>query len=284
MPSYRFCRPDDIPYLVRAVNECFDVHFPTQEPMTLERFRWEMKAFDLWPSNSMVASSGQGPIAVMIGTKRAEEVSILRLGVHPDHQRQEHGLHLLTSLSQKLAVLGPERLIMEVPRSIPGLRAFARAASYREEGALTTFVRPAGGVEPVPEDWMIPVTVDELLEQDLLAEEPGSCWQCSWRTLKNRADELQGLAWVSPERLEAFVLFSPPEEAPEIEILAMGGSAGERQEFFLGLLLRSLVNRFPLPSRVSRLPVGDPSEGLLRSLGFEAISIYDRFAARATPA
>lgn len=284
MPSYRFCRPDDIPYLVRAVNECFDVHFPSRPAMTLERFRWEMKSFDLWPSNSMVASSGQGPIAVMIGTKRTDQVSILRLGVHPDHQRQEHGLHLLTSLSQKLAVLGPERLVMEVPRSIPGLRSFARAASYREEAVLTTYVRPAAAVEPVPEDWMVPVTVAELVEQDLLAESPGSCWQRSRQTLKNRADELQGLAWVSPERLEAFVLFSAPEEAPEIEVLAWGGAPGERQEFFLGLLLRSLASRFHLPMKVSRVSVGDPKEGLLRSLGFEAVSIYDRFAARATPA
>lgn len=252
--------------------------------MTLERFRWEMKVFDLWPSNSMVASSGKGPIAVMIGTKRAQEVLILRVGVHPEHQRQEHGLHLLTSLSQKLAVLGPERLVMEVPRSIPGLDAFARAAGYREEASFTTFLRPSGAADPVPEEWILPVTVTELLEQDLLSEKPDHCWQRSLLTLKNRGDELEGLAWVSPERLEAFILFSPPEDGSEIEILAMDGPSGERREFFLGLLLRSLVGRYAVPLKVPRLVAGDPAEGLLRSLGFEAVSFHDRFAARATPA
>ena len=59
MPSYRFCRPDDIPYLVRAVNECWDVHFPEAPRMTVDRYREEMRTLDVWPSNSLVASTDQ---------------------------------------------------------------------------------------------------------------------------------------------------------------------------------------------------------------------------------
>ena len=137
MSSYRFCRPDDIEYLVRAVHECWDVHFPDAEPMTVERFRDEMKFLDVWPSNCLVASTDGGPVAVLIGTKRTFEVAVLRLGVHPGHQRQGHGLHLLTSLSQKLAVLGPERLVAEVPRSRPGAVELFAAAGYVREATFT---------------------------------------------------------------------------------------------------------------------------------------------------
>lgn len=284
MPSYRFCRPDDIPYLVRALNECYDVHFPAAEPMTLERFRWEMKTYDLWPSNSMIASSGHGPIAVMIGTKRAHEVLLLRIGVHPDHLRQEHGLHLLTSLSQKLAVLGPERLVMEVPRAIPGLDSFARAAGYAREISLTTFVRAPGDVEPVPEEWIFPVSLEELVESDLLPEDRDLCWQRSHQTLKNRKEELTGLAWITPERLEAFVLFAPSADAQGVDVLAMGGPRGERQETFLAFLLRCLASRTEGPVQVPRLASGAREEDCLESLGFERKLIHDRFVATATPA
>ena len=79
MPSYRFCRPDDIPLLVRAVEECFRPHFAAggaragaappgfAHAMTLERFRREMKEVDLWPSSCLVALAGDDPLAVLTG-------------------------------------------------------------------------------------------------------------------------------------------------------------------------------------------------------------------------
>ncbi|HEX6201845.1 MAG TPA: GNAT family N-acetyltransferase, partial [Thermoanaerobaculia bacterium] len=116
MPSYRFCRPDDIPLLVHAVETCYRPHDPAEPPWSPDSFRRGMREIDLWPSNSMVALDTAGePLAVMIGTKRPDAVAVHRLGVRPDHLRQGHGLHLLTSLSQKLAVLGPDRLVAEVP-------------------------------------------------------------------------------------------------------------------------------------------------------------------------
>jgi ribosomal protein S18 acetylase RimI-like enzyme len=129
VPSYRFCRPDDIPLLVHAVETCYRVHDPEEPGWSAESFRRGMREIDLWPSNSMVALDTDGePVAVMIGTKRADEVAVHRLGVRPDHLRRGHGVHLLTSLSQKLAVLGPERLVAEVPEDRPAaLACFAVA-------------------------------------------------------------------------------------------------------------------------------------------------------------
>ncbi len=133
MPSYRFCRPDDIPFLVRAVNECWAPHFPGTPPLTVEGFRREMKELDLWPSSSMVAADDETPVAVLTGTKREEETLISRIGVRPGETRKGHGGHLVTSLSQKLAVLGPPRLVAEVPGDLPDALRFFEGLGWRRE-------------------------------------------------------------------------------------------------------------------------------------------------------
>jgi ribosomal protein S18 acetylase RimI-like enzyme len=132
--AYRFCRPDDIPLLVAAVNRCFDVHFHGTAPLTLEEFRREVREEHLWPSNCMVATAGSAPVAVVLGTKEPSEVHVRRIGVAPGHQRQGHGRHLLESLGSKLAVLGPPRLVAEVPAGLGDALAFFAALGWREEG------------------------------------------------------------------------------------------------------------------------------------------------------
>ncbi len=284
MPSYRFCRPDDIPYLVRAINECYVPNFAGEPEMTVEAFRQEMKDIDLWPSNSMVASTGKGPIAVMIGTKRAHEVLILRLGVLPEHRREGHGSHMLTSLSQKLAVLGPERLVVEAPRRLE-LDSFLRAANYRFETTLLDYHRPAGEVEPVPDGWTLPISVDELVAEGLLQRRDGRAWCRSHETLLARKDELQGLAIASPERLEAFLIFDPsPTARGGLAVLALECVDRARQEVFLGVLLRALATRSGGALELPRLSDDEVPRSVLEAAGFLEGESYDRYGATATPA
>ena len=284
MPSYRFCRPDDVPYLVRAVNECYNVHFPTEPTMNVERFRSEMRHLDVWPSNSLVAVSGAGPVAVLIGTKRETEVLVLRIGVHPDHRRRGHGGHLLTSLSQKLAVLGPERLIAEAPRALPEVATFLEAHDYRRETSTTDYLRPPATVEPVPEDWVIPTTVDELIEHGMLEIADDIAWERRRETLLGRKDELEGLAIASPERLEAFLLYRTADDGTSLDILAAAGRESEQLELFEGLLLRRLAAGTELPLRFPKLSPGEVPATVLAAAGFEPGAGYDRFGASATPA
>lgn len=136
MVAYRFCRPDDIPLLVLAVNRCYDAHFPAAPPLTVEGFRREMREAGLWPSNCMVATSGDEPVAVVLGTKEPREVNVRRIGVAPGHERRGHGRHLLESLGNKLAVLGPPRLVADVPARLGGALAFFAALGWREEASL----------------------------------------------------------------------------------------------------------------------------------------------------
>ncbi len=143
MVAYRFCRPDDIPLLVSAVNRCYDVHFPGEAPLTVDGFRREVREERLWPSNCMVATAGDEPVAVVLGTKTPHEVHVRRIGVAPGHQRRGHGRHLLESLGSKLAVLGPPRLVAEVPAVLAEARAFFAALGWSEETTIEGDGAPA---------------------------------------------------------------------------------------------------------------------------------------------
>jgi ribosomal protein S18 acetylase RimI-like enzyme len=232
VPSYRFCRPDDIPLLVHAVETCYRVHDPEEPAWSAESFRRGMREIDLWPSNSMVALDTDGePVAVMIGTKRADEVAVHRLGVRADHLRRGHGVHLLTSLSQKLAVLGPERLVAEVPEDRPAALACFAAAGYRREATLVDWWRPAveegaTAAEPVPEGLVSELSVGELDGAGVLAGAPASVWCRSRRTLTQSADRLAAAAIVSPDRVEAWLVYDETVADAALEAPPRHGGAG----------------------------------------------------------
>src|ERR671913_1645730 len=114
MSAYRFCRTDDIGLLVDAVNRCWAPYFPDEPPMTSAAFKRSIRDLQVWCSSCMVAFSGSDPIGVLIGAKRSSGTLIHRIAVHPDHLRQGHARHLLTSLGSKLAILGPPRIVAEV--------------------------------------------------------------------------------------------------------------------------------------------------------------------------
>ena len=79
--------------------------------MSREDLRRATREIDVWTSSCMVATAGPDPIAVLMATKREHESLIWRVGVHPDHLRQGHGRHLMTSLSSKQSILGPPKMV-----------------------------------------------------------------------------------------------------------------------------------------------------------------------------
>lgn len=298
MPSYRFTRPDDIPYLVRAVNECFDVHFPDRPALTVGRFREEMKHLDLWPSNSMVAAADTEPVAVLTATKRADETLVSRIGARPGEERQGHCAHLLTSLGQKLAVLGPPRLAVEVPASRPGALGLFRTLGWREETVYTDLVRPAGSadatatLEPVPEGLVSPVTVEELAGAGALTgpapasgpETPAApaAWERRLPSLRGRSDVLRGAALASPDRVEGWLLWEEREDA--LDVAAWGAAEAERGGLVLSLLLRDLVRANPGTAvRLVRTGEGEIPSEVVEELGLEPVERYHRLTTEAKP-
>jgi GNAT superfamily N-acetyltransferase len=282
LSAYRFCRTDDIGLLVDALNRCWSPYFPDEPPVTAASFKRSIRDLQVWCSSCMVAFSGADPIGVLVGAKRQSATLIHRIAVHPDHRRQGHGRHLLASLSSKLAILGPPRLVAEVPEDLPAARALFTAAGYAEEAVLTDYTLDCARDEQA---WqadasriVIPVSVDDLIANGLLGAPPDVCWERSVETLTARKDEMAGLAVASDERLEAYLLYI--KDAAEIAALrSIVEDGGDRLKPLLQLAARGL--------QVATFPKVRPDEippDVLKSLGFRAARLTRKYAARARAA
>ena len=176
MTAYRFCRTDDIGLLVDALNRCWSPYFPDEPPMTPAAFKRSIRDLQVWCSSCMVAFSGSDPIGVLIGAKRPSGTLVHKIAVHPDHRRQGHGRHLLASLGSKLAILGPPRIIAEVPETLAPACELFSASGYVQEALLTDYVlqsltrKRATAAATRVEGFVIPVTVDDLAANGLLGE------------------------------------------------------------------------------------------------------------------
>ena len=190
MSAYRFCRSDDIALLVDALNHCWAPHFPGEPAVTAAAFKRSIRDLQVWCSSCMVAFSGSEPIGVLIGAKRPSGTLIHKIAVHPDHVRQGHGNHLLTSLGSKLAILGPPRMSAEVPEALAPASELFSASGYVQEALLTDYVlereeNPSTRAEferslRAGDDegqFVIPVTVDDLAANGLFEDaQPQACW------------------------------------------------------------------------------------------------------------
>ena len=283
MSSYRFCRSDDIPLLVDALNRCWSPYFPGEPPVTPAAFKRTIRDLQVWCSSCMVAFAGSDPIGVLIGAKRPSGTLIHRIAVHPDHRRQGHGRHLLASLGSKLAILGPPRIVAEVPESLADARGLFRACGFAEEAVLTDCVleRPVpNGVEgPAPssvEGFLIPVTVDDLAANGLLEDaDPQVCWERSVETLMARKDELAGLAVASDEQIEACILYTSEGETVSLRSFVDDGGARLKQ-----LLSRGLAEG-RTTFMLAKVHPAEISKELLAALGFRPAGVHRRYAATA---
>lgn len=295
MPAYRFCRTDDIDLLVDALNRCWGPSFPDEPPMTPAAFKRSIRDLQVWCSSCMVAFAGSDPIGVLIGAKRRGGTLVHKIAVHPDHRRQGHARHLLESLSSKLAILGPPRLVAEVPETNAAACQLFEACGYTQEAVLTDYVfESAGsGVTPGGGKLVIPFTVDDLAANDLVSE---SGWQSSWdrafETLTSTKEEVGGLA-IADERIEAFILYrrsareparsSRATNTPAAEILSLKSFVDDG-----GADLRLLLSRVCAQGigtmRFPKVHPTEVSDTCLQSLGFCPAGSHRLFAtsARAT--
>ena len=276
MSSYRFCRTDDIGLLVDALNRCWLPHAPDQDPVTPAAFKRSIRDLQVWCSSCMVAFSGGDPIAVLIGAKRPGATLIHRIAVHPDHLRQGHGRHLLTSLSSKLAILGPPRLVAEVPEMLGPARALFEACGYVEEGRLTDYVRPSTSARStsrlVGDRFVVPVTVDDLVANGLLENQPDTCWERSVETLAARKEEIAGFAVASEERIEAYLLYIAEE------IVALRAHASDPSQ------IEQLLAQLTFTAAFRRVHPAEFAPGTLERLGFQPGAAYRRYATTARSA
>ena len=288
MSSYRFCRTDDIGLLVDALHRCWAPYFPGQALETAASFKRSIRDLQVWCSSCMVAFSGADPIGVLIGAKRSGATLIHRIAVHPDHRRQGHGRHLLTSLGSKLAILGPPRMVAEVPAAFSAACGLFDASGYVEETRLTDYVLEgtAGRVSEMPPGrFLIPVTVDDLAANGLLEATTRVCWERSIETLNARKEEIAGLAVVSDEQIEACLLYvrSGGDQESTAEVLALRAFVeddGARVEQLFSQVRAGGLTRWRFP----KVHPDEVSNRLLEALGFRPAGEHRLYAATARAA
>jgi len=291
LSAYRFCRTDDIGLLVDALNRCWAPYHREDPLVTPAAFKRSIRDLQVWCSSCMVAFSGSDPVGVLVGAKRPSSTLVYKIAVHPDHRRQGHGRHLLASLGSKLAILGPPRIVAEVPETLVPARELFGASGYVEEARLTDYVldRGANDVGEAVGMFVIPVTIDDLIANGLLGDPPSLsasagqvCWERSVETLTAMKDDIAGLAVASDERIEAYVLYVT-HGAEETEILSLRSLIDDG-----GARLKQLLARLRAGSMETvRFPKVHPAEiskEWLETLGFRAAGGHLLYAGRARSA
>jgi GNAT superfamily N-acetyltransferase len=280
LSAYRFCRTDDIALLVDALNRCWAPSFPDEPPTTAAAFKRSIRDLQVWCSSCMVAFSGSDPVGVLIGAKRPAATLIHKIAVHPDHRRQGHARHLLASLGSKLAILGPPRIVAEVPEAfLPACELFS-AGGYVEEATLTDYVLEQGTADGREGSgrFVIPATVDDLAANGLFEEAgPQACWERSVETLTARKDDIAGLAIASDERIEACVLYANDGEIVWLRTFVEDDGARLKQ------LMTELRARGMRTLRFPKVHPAELSQDFLQSPGLFPAARYRLYATRAQP-
>lgn len=236
----------------------------------MDSFKRDIREQDLWCSSCMVAFDGKDPVGVLIGCKRPPYTNVLRLAVHPDHVRKGHGRHMLTSLSAKLAILGPPRLVAEVPADDAAACALFVACGWRTERTYRDFRLDASIAGDAPASAAIAeVTLDDIADAALPPVEAPRSWPRSRGTLVNRAERLRGLALASDERVEASLLYTR-DDASGSAVWSLHAAPGVDPARALGLLIRELRRRAPGPVLIPAIADSEVAAGVLAHLGFSA--------------
>jgi len=284
MTAYRFCRTDDIQLLTDAVNACYVVHFSGEPVLSSNDFKKDIRELNVWCSSCMVASADGDPIAVVVGAKRASGTLIHRIGVRPDFMRRGHATHLLESLGQKLAVLGPPLIVAEVPDELSGVPGLFVSLGYESSGHFADF-RLANPLVPSPAAGEVSeASLDELTRYGALDGGVTRSWERSIETLQNRKEQLRGLAIASDSRVEAWVLYRDVTEEGPREIVGLGAAeqrpdGGIDPRLLLDVVLRVACQAGALEVTVPRVSTDEIEWTRLESLGFEQVRTYTRYAA-----
>jgi hypothetical protein len=266
--------------LVEAHNACWGPHAPDGPPLTLAAFKRDIRDLGVWCSSSMIALEGSDPIGVLIGCKRPEATLVLKVGVRPDRLRRGHGRHLLSSLGAKLAILGPQRIVAEIPESRPEAAEFFGACGFAREASLIDFVCDAPQpVSATGDGLVIPATVADLAANGLLADAPGVCWERAAATLRGRGDLLEGAALVASETIAAFALHRRRPDGHGTEIAAL--RAPDAAAF--ARLVALVAERSGPPLTLAKVHPDEWPKTWLAGAGFRAAGVHHRHAARARP-
>jgi len=267
MPSYRFCRPDDLSLIVRAINACYLMHYPDEPAMTEERLKEHMTLFQVRPGNCMVALERQQPVGVVVSTKRDYGVWIQALGCPPAFQRRGIATQLLEALVRKIAIQRAPLVTVDVPiTNTPALRFFeavgftvrGRYVSY--QGVLTERPGISGHIETVPPP--------DLLAYYVPFHPTPACWERNAESLAGYGTLPQGYAYYAQGMVQGYLIHR------DNTILDLALAPHADVEPVSAALLGRMRAAGSTYATLAKVPEDEPLGPVLARLGFTPTANY----------
>ncbi len=267
MPSYRFCRPDDLTLIVTAINQCYRIHYPHEPEMTIDRFKQLITLYDIRPGNCMVAQENRKPVGVVISTKRDYGSWIQAIGCKPGFQRRGIARQLVEALLRKIYIQGVPLVTVDVPEeNIPAQQFFeamnftirGRYISYR--GDLSPCLEETGEIEVV--------SSSELLTYHATFHSCTQCWERNAESLAGYGNLPHGYAYREQGALRGYLLYWHDTLLdlaidPQTDMERVGRA-------LFGSLRREGISQASL----SKVPENDPLSSVLEKLGLTPFAYH----------
>ena len=262
MPSYRFCRPDDLGLIVRAINLCCRIHETGTPEMTEERLKMHMTLFAVRPGNCMVALERHQPVAAVISTRREGEAWIQTMGCQPAFQRRGVASQLVEALVRKIAIQRTEDIAVDVPEDNEAALQFFRSNGFEERGRLVNLEgRPASRTGSSAEIVRVPAA-DLLRDYEAFHAFP-TCWERSVDSLNGYGELLQGCAYRDNGATQGYLLY---REATILDLVCAPGADADRVS---AALLNHLSAASPL--MFPKVNTDDPLFDILQQQGLKPV-------------
>ena len=265
MPSYRFCRPDDLELIVRAINTCCRIHETDTPEMTEELLKTHMTLFAVRPGNCMVALERQQPVAAVISTRREGEAWIQTLGCQPAFQRRGLASQLIEALVRKIAIQRTEDIAVDVPEDNEAALQFFHSVGFEERGRLVTLEgQPASSGGSSGEAVQVPAA--DLLRDSQAFHAFPRCWERSADSLAGYGELLQGCAYRETGITQGFLLY---RDATILDLACAPGADAARVS---AILLNHLPGESPLT--FPKVNTDDPLLDVLQRQGLKPKRSY----------
>jgi GNAT superfamily N-acetyltransferase len=267
MPSYRFCRPDDLVLIIRAMNACYLMHYPEVPAMTEERLKEHMTLFQVRPGNCMVALERQQPVGVVVSTKRDYGVWIQALGCQPAFQRRGIASQLLEALVRKIAIQRAPLVTVDVPTSNTPARHFFEAVDFTVRGRYVTYQGSLTGMHDLSAS-VEAMSPPALLPYYVPFHTAPACWERNAESLAGYGTLPQGYACYSQGTLQGYLIH---RDTTILDLaLAPHADAEQTSATLLGRMHAAGYTHATL----AKVPEGEAVGPVLTRLGFTPMAEY----------
>ncbi len=267
MPSYRFCRPDDLLLLVRAINDCYQIHYPDAPAMTTERLKDQMTVFAVRPGNCMVALERQQPVGVVVSTRRDTGVWIQAIGCQVAYQRQGIAAQLLEALVRKIAIQRAPQVTVDVPTTNTSALRLFESVAFTVRGRYRSY-QGTFPVCPGVSEHVTTVAPPDLLADYTHWHPTPACWERDAAALAGYGALPQGYAYTAQGTVQGYLIHW------DSTILDLALAPQAEAMHVLPALLGRMQAAGCTQATLAKVPEGDAIGPALTRLGFTLTAEY----------